>query len=147
MSRAEKQRLRVSAGEIAYLELGDPDALISASQYHELAVFASAAIGFAALAGAGAWFLKPAPAVTSVVARFSYPLAEDVIFSRGGRHVVAISPDGTKIAFIANEQIYLHRMNEIEAARPIRGTFLQGATTAVSYRSRQRTATRNPCVR
>ncbi len=97
---------------------------VAGRKRRHLAVFAGAAIGFAALAAAGAWFLKPAPVVTNVVARFSYPLAEGVTFSRSGRHVVAISPDGTKIAFIANEQIYLHRMNELEAALPIRGTHL-----------------------
>ena len=34
---------------------------------------------------------------------------------------MAISPDGTKIAFIANSQIYLRQMDEL-TARPIRGT-------------------------
>ena len=42
-------------------------------------------------------------------------------FTRTARHVVAISPDGTKIAFIAKEQIYLRQIDELEA-RPIRGT-------------------------
>ena len=42
-------------------------------------------------------------------------------FTRTARHVVAISPDGTKIAFIAKEQIYLRQIDELEA-RPTRGT-------------------------
>jgi len=103
---------------------GLPAPVVAGRKRRTLAEFAGAALGLAALAAAGAWFLKPAPVapvVTNVVGRFSYPLAEGVAFTRTGRHVVAISPDGTKIAFIAKEQIYLRQMDELEA-RPIRGT-------------------------
>jgi len=100
---------------------GLPAPVVAGRKRRHLAVFAVAALGLAALAAAGAWFLKPAPTVTNVVARFSYPLPEDVSFSRTWRHVVAISPDGSKIAFVANNQIYLRRMDEL-VARPIHGS-------------------------
>ena len=59
--------------------------------------------------------------MTNVVGRFTYPLPDDQRFTRAGRRVVAISPDGTKIAYVANNQIYLRNMHELEA-QPIRGT-------------------------
>jgi Tol biopolymer transport system component len=49
------------------------------------------------------------------------PLGAGQNFTRTGRRVVAISPDGTKIAYIANNQIYLRHMHENEA-QPIRGS-------------------------
>jgi hypothetical protein len=44
-----------------------------------------------------AWMLKPAPQEPRPVTRFDVPLAEDVAFSNLGRHVVAVSPDGSHV--------------------------------------------------
>jgi serine/threonine-protein kinase len=85
------------------------------------ALFAGIGVLVAVLAAAGAWALKPAPAVHNVVTRFSMMLPEGQGFTRGGRRVVAISPDGTRLAYVANSQIYLRKMDELEA-QPIRGT-------------------------
>jgi len=82
---------------------GLPAPVVAGRKRRSLAVFAGAALGVAALAAAGVWFLTPtpvAPVVTNLVARFSYPLAEGVSFSRTWRHVVAISPDGESIPFL-----------------------------------------------
>jgi Tol biopolymer transport system component len=84
-------------------------------------MFGAAGLILAALAGAVAWILKPAPVTTNVVARFAVPLGAGEAFTRTGRRFIAISPDGTKIAYIANQQIYLHHLHESEA-QPIRGT-------------------------
>jgi Tol biopolymer transport system component len=102
---------------------GVPAPVVAGRKRRDRAVFAGAALLVAALAAAGAWALKPAPVVTSVVTRFSVPLPEGQAFTRTGRRVVAISPDGTKLAYIANSQIYLRQMRELEA-QPIRGTEL-----------------------
>jgi serine/threonine-protein kinase len=80
------------------------------------------AASVATLALAGLAFLhfreKPEP---HVVARFQYQLPEGQIFTRTGRHDVAISPDGSKLAYVANQQLYLRAMNQLEA-QPVRGT-------------------------
>jgi len=64
---------------------------------------------------------RAATVVPDVQARFSYTLPEGVAFSRAGRQNLAISPDGTMIAFTANDQIYIRRMGELDA-QPLRGT-------------------------
>ena len=69
-----------------------------------------------------AWLLKPPPVVTNVVSRFNSLLPAGQAFTGGtGRRVIAISPDGTKVAYIANGQLYLRGMNQLEA-QPIRGS-------------------------
>lgn len=78
--------------------------------------------GAAALSAALAWFLKPAPPTPSaVVTRFTSVLPDGQAFSRTGRRFVAVSPDGTMLAYIANNQIYLRSMHDLEP-RPIRGS-------------------------
>ena len=94
-------------------------------------MFGAGALAFTALGAAGAWALKPAPAVSNVVGRFSYTLPDGVLFTRGGRQNVAISPDGAHIAFIAANQIYLRRMGDLNA-QPIRGTDVDPVDLAFS---------------
>ena len=100
---------------------GLPAPVVASRKRHDRLMFGAAGLMLAALVGAGAWFLKPAPVTSNVVARFAMPLGPGQAFTRTGRRVVAISPDGTKIAYIANNQIYLRHMHESEA-QPIRGT-------------------------
>ena len=84
---------------------------------------AAAAIGVlaAAIAGVGTWIaVRPLPEPPQVV-RFSIPLGPETNFSATGRHVVAISPQGTHVAYVANLQIYLRALNQFEST-PVRGT-------------------------
>src|ERR1035441_3260696 len=74
-----------------------------------------------AAACAAVWWLKPTPPVTRVVGRFEYFLPEGQLFTRTGRHMLAVSPDGAKFAYVANRQLYVRAMNELEA-QPVRGT-------------------------
>ena len=53
--------------------------------------------------------------------RFAVVLPPGQALTRVGRHVVAVSPDGTKVAYVANQQIYLRAQNQLDAV-PIRGT-------------------------
>jgi Tol biopolymer transport system component len=86
--------------------------------------FAAAGLLAAAVAGAGAvWWLKPAPVVPAIVGRFTLLLPDGQDFTRTGRRVVAISPDGTKVAYVANRQIYLRKLEDFQAV-PIPGTDL-----------------------
>ena len=68
------------------------------------------------------WNLKPEPpSEPKPVGRFPFVLPEDQAFTRTGRPLVAISPDGTQFVYVANQQLYLRNLEEMEA-RPIPGT-------------------------
>ena len=74
------------------------------------------AIVASGLTGFGLWTARrstPAP-----VARFTLTLPEGQQFTNAGRQVIAISPDGTQIAYVANQQLYLRVISELQA-RPI----------------------------
>ena len=49
-------------------------------------------------------------------------------FTNSGRRLVDISPDGTQLTYVANRQLYLRSMPELEA-RPIAGTESPAAVT------------------
>ena len=74
----------------------------------------------AALAAAfGAWRLKPQPA--RAVTRLSIPLPEGQQFSNIGRPILALSPDGTNLVYVANRRLYVRPMSGYES-RPIAGS-------------------------
>ena len=73
----------------------------------------------AAIAGATAWALKPRQ--QAQLARFAIGLPEGQNFTRTRSHVSAISRDGTMIVYVANRQLYMRRLDELEA-HPIPGT-------------------------
>src|SRR5262249_5891757 len=60
------------------------------------------------------------------IARFSFVLPEGQSITRGGRHAIAISPDGQNIVYQANLQLYLRSMYDLDA-RPILGTNVDAA--------------------
>jgi eukaryotic-like serine/threonine-protein kinase len=90
---------------------------------------ATAAIGLlvAAVVGAGTWIAARPASEPKQVVRFSIPLGPETNFSATGRHVVAISPQGTHMAYVANLQIYLRALNQFEST-PVRGTEGVGTT-------------------
>jgi len=77
--------------------------------------------GAAFAAAAVAWVLWPKAPVAPVVTRFTIELPEGQAFTRTGRHIVALSPDGRRLAYVANSQLNLRTMQELTAA-PISGT-------------------------
>ncbi len=81
------------------------------------AVVPAAVVGV--LAGTAAWMLKPAPA--RPIARFSIAFSVDQRLTSPSRRIVAISPDGTLIAYVADNRIYLRPIGELRAA-PLAGT-------------------------
>ena len=74
----------------------------------------------AAIAGAAVWTWRPAPPERAIT-RFAYTMPKDQRFTRNGRHVLAISPDGSTVAYVANSQLYLKSMADM-VARPVPGT-------------------------
>jgi serine/threonine-protein kinase len=79
----------------------------------------TAAVAAALVAGV-AWTLRPSPA-RAPISRFTIPLPEGQAFTNDGRHVLAISPDGTQMVYVANGQLYLRPMASL-ASTNIPGT-------------------------
>ena len=75
----------------------------------------------ALIAGLGAWRAWPSAPAAARSIRFSIDLPADLSLTRVGRHVIALSPDGTHLAFVANQQLYLRPLRALEAV-PIPGT-------------------------
>ena len=63
---------------------------------------------------------KGGASVSPLVTRFRFVLGEGQQFTNPGR-LVAISPDGTRMVYSANQRLYLRSMSELEA-KPIPGT-------------------------
>ena len=78
----------------------------------------------AIIVGAVVWALRPIPSPPAV-AHFSFSLPEGQAFSGATRQLVAISPDGTRLAYVANSRIYLRPIGEPEP-REIQGTETEG---------------------
>jgi serine/threonine-protein kinase len=91
---------------------------------------------------ASAWLWRGTGAVARAdVARFTIALPADdrdlpgsaprVRFTNAGRPVVAVSPDGTQIAFVADSRIHLRHLSDF-ASRPVVGTeAIEGITSPV----------------
>jgi serine/threonine-protein kinase len=76
----------------------------------------------AGITGAGIWFLRPPSSVGSApVSRFTITLPADQRFTAGGRHLVALSPQGTHLVYQANNRLYLRAIDQLSAT-PIQGT-------------------------
>ena len=69
-----------------------------------------------------AWWLIGSPSrVPTDIARFSIPLLADQSFNDTSRHLIAFSPDGTRLVYQADGQLFVRRMDELQAT-PIPGT-------------------------
>jgi serine/threonine protein kinase len=75
----------------------------------------------AVVAGLAGWNLKPSSAKPGVVTRFPLILPDDFRFARTASRIVAVSPDGTLIAYNGNRQLYVRALAETEP-RSIPGT-------------------------
>jgi serine/threonine-protein kinase len=65
--------------------------------------------------------LRPTPSAPPVVSRFAFSVPDGQYFTRNGRRVVALSPDGRRLVYVANQQLYLRHMDEL-TSEPITGT-------------------------
>jgi Tol biopolymer transport system component len=68
--------------------------------------------------------LKPSPLVP--IRRFSFTIGEGHVFTNTGRQVITISPDGTQIAYLADQRLYVRAIDDLNA-RPIPGSETLGA--------------------
>jgi len=94
------------------------------------ALLAAAAVG-AAFTAAALWMTRPAPRSAAVV-RFTQSLPEGQLFTGNVRRVIEISPDGSRIAYIANSQIYTRPLADPEAT-PLAGTAVGGGVRSPTF--------------
>ena len=73
------------------------------------------------LAAALIWSLTRPPDDDPLGSRFLYALPANQQYSGIPRHVVALSPDGKKLAYTADRQIFLRPLDQLEG-QPLRGT-------------------------
>jgi hypothetical protein len=91
---------------------------------------AIAVVAAAVVAGALGWFSHRVPeSKPGPVVRFPMLLPPSVQFTLSPVSMVAISPDGTRVAYSANGQLFLRNLNESEG-RPVPGTNVAGAGAA-----------------
>ena len=77
---------------------------------------ATAAMGIAVTASMAVWMMmRPVAPPPGLVSRFSLPLAVDQIFTGLSRPLVAISPDGSQIVYVANDSLWLRRVDQLQA--------------------------------
>jgi serine/threonine-protein kinase len=90
------------------------DAAVTHNRRWRSAVVGVVVIGAGLLVGLGTWMRWPS-SPEHPVARFSFRLPEGQRFTNPGRRVVAISPDGSQVAYVANLRIYLRSVSEFES--------------------------------
>jgi serine/threonine protein kinase len=73
----------------------------------------------AAIASVVTWQMRPLS--SAPIIRFPYVLPKDQVFTRAGRHILALSPDGSNLIFVSNQQLYLKPISDLEA-KPVPGT-------------------------
>lgn len=94
------------------------------------AVPAAVAVAAAAVAGSLAWIFKPDPPVA--IARFVIELPEGVTFSNTGRRVIDVSPDGTKIVYVAGPRLQLRELSALQP-RDLAGTESAGGVGSPTF--------------
>ena len=93
-----------------------------ATRQSKLPWVAAFALGLG-VASTAVWVLSPfSDVVPAATSRFYHLLPEDQAFTNAGRPVLALSPDGSKIVYTSNNQLYLREMGTLESI-PIPGTF------------------------
>ena len=82
-----------------------------------VAVLAAFAVVTAFAVAAFLW--RGRPGDSGPVMRLEVPLAPGLEFSGAGRHLVALSPDGTRIAYAAESMLFIRRLDSLDAV-PVR---------------------------
>jgi len=77
-------------------------------------LFAGGAVVLAAIAGLGAWLLKPEPVVVKTITRFAITLPEDQQLQSYTAPNLAVSPDGRHLAYRAQGRVILRNLDELE---------------------------------
>ena len=82
-------------------------------RWRRIGAIVATAAAFMPVGGYVAWKLRPAP--TRDLVRFTIPLRPGTHFTATGRHIVAISPNGRHLAFVANNELYVRPVDSFNA--------------------------------
>jgi serine/threonine-protein kinase len=135
LTKKPRNRLHSIADARVEIEavLGDPGGVtpettiaVAGTRSFSALRLAGAGVAIAIVAGAAAWFLHP-PEVKPVL-RLSVQLPAEQSISESSVSMIAVSPDGTRIAYVANGQVLLRNLDESET-RPVSGTQETGQGT------------------
>ncbi len=122
--RGDVAALRKALAEGAPVNAADPDfaqtALIRAAMFGQRAA-AEALLAAKADPNVTSNLARTAPAAAAPVTRFALALGEGQQFSIANNPMLAVSPDGTTLVYVASNQLYLRSMSDLEA-RAIPGT-------------------------
>ena len=102
-----------------------PSAPRTWTAWQRTAALLGVAVCAAVAGGLVVWRLTPAPAsAPQTVARFAIPASASVAPGGAGtgRHALAMSPDGTRLVYWADDQLLVRRLDSLDEAVPIRGT-------------------------
>ena len=75
---------------------------------------AVAAVVAGGIVGAAAWASRPS-SPTAPVTRFALTLGEGQQFTAVASQSLALSPDGARLAYVANTQLYVRALSDLEA--------------------------------
>ena len=92
--------------------------VVKSAPQSKLAWVAAIVLGIVA-SGVAAWNLRPE--VPDTVSRFSHVLPEGQQFPDSISGLVAVSPDGSRMVYVANQQLYIRAMDALDST-PIPGT-------------------------
>jgi len=109
------------AFELAGMRRPAPGGRSDLAPWQRPASVAAMVLGAVAVTALTSWmFTRPATAPPAPVTRTSVVLPPQAT-ANVGRRAIAISPDGTHVVYVANSQLYLRALDDLEA-RPLSGT-------------------------
>ena len=93
--------------------LTDARSPVAHSRWNRVAWIVAAFIAGLLIAGTLAWMVRSTP--PRQITRFVVPLPEDQQFSNFGRQILALSPDGANLAYVANLRLFVRPLNSLDA--------------------------------
>ena len=100
-------RLEIEESQLPGSSGGSPAlAAVRSSRWRRVLVAAAGALLVATVTSAIWWLVTPRSTVSGVT-RFAVPLPDGQEFASTGRGIVAISPDGSAVAYAANQRLYV----------------------------------------
>ena len=115
-------------GVLASGVLAEPPRGAARAWWRRALPVAAGVLAGAIAAGAAVWNFKPAPQPT--ITRFSIAVPEEQQFTLANRHLLAWSPDGSQLAYVASNRLFLRTMDDV-TSRPLASGDIQATASPV----------------